>query len=40
MTGGHVLVAGAGVAGRGAARLLAHLGARVTVADDDADRSA
>lgn len=33
---GGVLVAGAGVSGRGAAKLLAGVGARVLVADDDA----
>ncbi|WP_288831454.1 UDP-N-acetylmuramoyl-L-alanine--D-glutamate ligase [uncultured Corynebacterium sp.] len=34
---GAVLLAGAGVSGRGAARLLARLGADVTVADDNPD---
>ena len=36
MLPGHVLVAGAGVSGAGAARLLSGIGVTVTVADDDA----
>ncbi|MEY8566706.1 UDP-N-acetylmuramoyl-L-alanine--D-glutamate ligase [Corynebacteriaceae bacterium 7-707] len=37
MRDGHVLVAGAGVAGAGVARMLGGLGCTVTVADDDTD---
>ncbi|WP_052317338.1 UDP-N-acetylmuramoyl-L-alanine--D-glutamate ligase [Corynebacterium terpenotabidum] len=38
LTGGRVLVAGAGVAGAGVARMLAPLDCTVTLADDDRDR--
>jgi len=38
LSSGRVLVAGAGVAGAGVARMLAPLGCTVTLADDNTDR--